>query len=151
MSIHLHSPADAAASHMLQMPEIYQRWTAEHDRLMRAVSTHTRLLGQVTALRSTTFGLVHKRALFEYLRDRQLTGEKRKRLLGLFYGCRDYTNAVLTEYWNYVRCASSYLCTEYLGETLMHDAALLIAVAMAPPSRMAAPAMAGPTMARMRA
>ena len=123
MSTHLHSPADAAASHMLQMPDVYQRWASEHDRLMRGISTHTRLLGQVTALRSTTFGLVHKRALFEYLRDRQLTGEKRKRLLELFYGCRDYTNAILMEHGNFMRCSTSYLCTHHLGQHLMDDAA----------------------------
>ena len=40
MSTHLHSPADAAASHMLQMPDVYQRWASEHDRLMRGISTH---------------------------------------------------------------------------------------------------------------
>src|SRR5262245_13535206 len=100
MSVHLNSPADAAARRLLQMPEIYHRWAAEHDRLMRAIAAHTRFLTQVGALRSTTFGLVHKRALFEYLRDRQLTGEKRKRLLALFYGCRDYTNAVVMEHGN---------------------------------------------------
>jgi hypothetical protein len=123
MSVHLHSPADAAASHMLQMPEIYRRWEAEHDRLMRSISAQTRLLGQVTALRSTTFGLVHKRALFEYLRDRQLTGDKRKRLLALFYGCRDYSNAILMEHGNFMRCSTSYLCAHHLGEHLMGDAA----------------------------
>jgi hypothetical protein len=123
MSVHLHSPADAAASHMLQMPEIYRRWESEHDRLMRAVSSETRLVGQVAALRSTTFGLVHKRALFEYLRDRQLTGEKRKRLLALFYGCRDYTNAILMEHGTFMRCSTSYVCTHHLGQHLLDDAA----------------------------
>jgi len=123
MSVHLHSPADAAASHMLQMPEIYRRWAAEHDRLMRAVSDQARLPAQVTALRSTTFGLVHKRALFEYLRDRQLAGDKRKRLLSLFYGCRDYTNAILMEHGHFMRCSTSYLCTHHLGQHLMEDAA----------------------------
>src|SRR5215475_14151921 len=123
MSVHLHSPADAAASRMLQMPEIYHRWAAEHDRLMRSISGQTRLLAQVGALRATTFALVHKRALFEYLRDRQLGGDKRKRLLALFYGCRDYTNAILMEHGNFMRCSTSYLCTHHLGEHLMEDAA----------------------------
>lgn len=123
MSVHLHSPADAAASHMLQMPEIYRRWAAEHDRLMHAISDQPRLTSQVTALRSTTFGLVHKRALFEYLRDRQLAGDKRKRLLALFYGCRDYTNAILMEHGHFMRCSTSYVCTHHLGQHLMEDAA----------------------------
>jgi len=36
---------------------------------------------------------------------------------------REYTNAVLAEHGNYVRCNSSYLCTQHLAENLMHDAA----------------------------
>jgi hypothetical protein len=68
--------------------------------------------------------LVHRRALFEYLRERQLTGHKRRRLFQLFYGNRDYSNAVLAEHGNYVRVSSSYLCAQYLAEHLMHDAAV---------------------------
>jgi len=108
---------------VLDSPETYRRWEVEHDRLLRAVSGQQRLDRQVTALRSTLFGLVHRRALFEYLRERQIAGRKRHRLLSLFYGCRDYTNAVLTEHGKYVRYSSSYICTQYLGEHLLHDAA----------------------------
>src|SRR5260370_26606618 len=90
---------------------------------MRAVSEQARLAGQVVALRSTAFTLVHRKAMFEYLRDRQLTGERRRRLLAIFYGFQDYTNAVLAEHGNYVRCSSSYLCTHHLAEHLMQDAA----------------------------
>jgi hypothetical protein len=118
------SPADVVARRVLEDQELYRRWTAEHDRLMRNVSTHPRLSAQVTALRSTAFALVHRRALFEYMRDRQITGSKRRRLFTLFYGYRDYTNAILTEHGRYVRCSSSYLCTQHLAEHLMHDTAL---------------------------
>lgn len=123
MSVHLHSPADTVASRVLDSPEAYRRWEVEHAHLMRTVSGAQRLDRQVTALRSTLFSLVHRRALFEYLRERQITGPKRHRLLSLFYGCRDYTNAVLTEHGKYIRYSSSYICTHYLGEHLMHDAA----------------------------
>ena len=67
---------------------------------------------------------MHRKALFEYLRDCQVRGARRHRLFALFYGFRDYTNAVLAEHGNYVRCSSSYLCMNYLGEHLMRDAAL---------------------------
>jgi hypothetical protein len=123
MAGHSHLPADLVARRLLECPETYRHWEAEHDRLMRAVSEHAKLARQVTALRATAFGLVHRRALFEYLRDAHLSGPKRRRLFGLFYGCRDYSNAVLSEHGNYVRCSSSYLCTHHLGEHLMHDAA----------------------------
>jgi hypothetical protein len=123
MAAFSHSPEDAVAKRLLERHELYRRWEAEHDRLMRSVSEQLRILGQVTALRTTAFSLVHRRALFEYVRDRQLSGAKRRRLFSLFYGCRDYTNAVLNEHGNYVRCSSSYLCTQHLAEHLMHDAA----------------------------
>jgi hypothetical protein len=118
------SPIDVlVASRILENPDAFRRWEAEHDRLMRAVSEQARLARQVVALRSTAFGLVHRRAIFEYLRDRRLNGARRQRLFALFYGIRDYTNAVLAEHGHYVRCSSSYLCTYHLAEHLMQDAA----------------------------
>ncbi|HXO16519.1 MAG TPA: hypothetical protein VN835_09250 [Steroidobacteraceae bacterium] len=99
MAAHFDSPADMlVASRLLQHPEAYRRWEAEHDRLMRVVSEPTRLARQVVALRSIAFVLVHRKATFEYLRDRQLTGERRRRLFAFFCGFRDYTNAVLAEH-----------------------------------------------------
>ena len=123
MTAYLRTPADTVASRVLESPETYRRWEAEHDKLMRTVSEERRIEAQVTRLRATVFGLVHRRALFEYLRERQVTGPKRHRLIALFYGCRDYTNAVLAEHGNYVRWSSSYVCTQHLGEHLMHDTA----------------------------
>ena len=118
------SPVDTlVADCILRNPDAYRRWEAEHDRLMRAVSEQARRALQVVALRSAAFGLVHRKAIFEYLRDRQLTRTKRHRLFSLFYGIRDYANAVIAEHGNYVRCSSSYLCTYYLAERLMQDAA----------------------------
>ena len=118
------SPADTlVADRILRNPDAYRRWEAEHDRLMRAVSEQARLARQVVALRSTAFGLIHRKATFEYLRDRQITGARRHRLIAQFYGVRDYADAVVAEHGNYARCSSSYLCTYHLAERLMQDAA----------------------------
>ena len=119
------SPADIlVAQRILVRPVEFTRWEAHHDQLMRTVSVRTRLTEQMVALRATAFTLVHRRALFEYLRERRITGAKRKKLLAVFRGCTDYTNAVLAEHGNYLRCSSSYLCTQHLAEHLMHDPAL---------------------------
>jgi hypothetical protein len=119
------APADLlVAQRILDRPAELTRWEAHHDQLMRAVSAHGRLTQQMVALRATALTLVHRKALFEYLRQRQVTGAKRKRLLAVFYGCADYTNALLTEHGHYVRCSSSYLCTQHLAEHLMRDPAL---------------------------
>ena len=119
------APADIlVAQRILVRPVEFTRWVAHHDHLMRAVSTHGQVSRQMVALRATAFSLVHRKALFEYLRQRRLTGIKRKKLLAVFYGCTDYTNAILAEHGNYVRSSSSYLCTQHLAENLMHDPAL---------------------------
>jgi len=119
------APADIlVAQRVLVRPDEFTRWEAHHNYLMRAVSSHGRLPQQMVALRATALSLVHRKALFEYLRQRQITGAKRKKLLAVFYGCADYSNAVLVEHANYVRSSSSYLCTQHLAEHLMHDPAL---------------------------
>lgn len=119
------SPVDAlVAERILNRPEEFSRWEAQHDRLMRGVSEHRRLPQQMVSLRATAFKLVHRTALFGYLRDRHVSGSNRRRLLRVFHRCTDYTSAVLAEHENYVRCSSSYLCTQHLAEHLMHDTAL---------------------------
>ena len=115
---------DLVACRVLESPSAYRHWLAEHDRLLRSVSGQRRVQAQVVALRSAALNLVHRKGLFEYLRERQLPRHKRRRLFQLFYGYRDYTNALLAEHGNFIRCSSSYLCTQYLAEHLMHDAAI---------------------------
>jgi hypothetical protein len=75
------------------------------------------------ALRSATFGSIHRTALFEYIRDREVTGAKRRRLFALFYGTRDYANSVIAEHASFVRSRTSYICLDHLAEQLMRDAA----------------------------
>jgi len=119
------SPADLlVAARILERPVEFTRWEAHHDQLLRPVSAQAHLGRQMVALRTTAFTLVHRRALFEYLREQRVTGAKRRRLFGIFYGLADYNNAVLSEHANYVRCSSSYLCTQHIAEHLMHDPAL---------------------------
>ena len=123
LSVCQHTLADAVACRLLDNPAAYRSWAAEHDRLMRGVSREERFARQVVALRNTAFTLVHRKAMMEYIRKRQLTGRKRMRLFAVFYGNRDYCNAVLAEHNNFVRCNSSYVCTTHIGEHLMQDAA----------------------------
>ena len=111
------------ASRILDHPVSYRTWEAEHDRLLRNVSVHNRLAPQMGALRSATFGSIHRTALFEYIRDRAVTGTKRRRLFALFYGTRDYANSVIAEHASFVRSRTSYICLDHLAEQLMRDAA----------------------------
>ncbi|HEY6924612.1 MAG TPA: hypothetical protein VI653_14160 [Steroidobacteraceae bacterium] len=112
------------ASRIMDHPSAYRTWEAEHNRLLRSVSGHTRFASQMGALRATTFSLIHRKALFEYIRERRVSGAKRHRLFALFYGdARDYANSVIAEHANFVRCSSSHICADHLASQLMRDAA----------------------------
>ena len=119
------TPVEALiARRILAHPAEFSRWEVRHDALMRAVSAHSRLAQQMVALRATALALVHRTALFGYLGEQQVGGAKRRKLLAIFHGCADYSNALLAEHTAYVRCSSSYLCARHLAEHLMRDRAL---------------------------
>jgi hypothetical protein len=109
------------AARLMSHPAAYRRWESEHSQLMRRVSSHTYLHRQVIALRSTALTLLHRKAVFEYLQERQLTGAQRHRLMALFHSLRDYSASVIAEHGNYLRGASSYWCSHHLARRFMKD------------------------------
>ena len=118
------SPAQMlVASRLLAHPETYRRWESEHFQLMRRVSEHRYLDRQVVALRSTALTLLHRKAVFEYLQERQLTRQQRHKLMAMFHSLKDYAASLIAEHGNYVRGASSYWCSHHLARRLMKDSA----------------------------
>jgi hypothetical protein len=111
------------ATRLMSHPEAYRRWESEHSQLMLRVSSHRYLNRQVTALRSTALTLLHRKAVFEYLQERQLTRQQRRRLMALFYSMREYSASVIAEHGNYLRGATSYWCSHHLARRLMKDGA----------------------------
>jgi hypothetical protein len=111
------------ASRLLAHPETYRRWESEHFQLMRRVSEHRYLNRQVVALRSTALTLLHRKAVFEYLQERQLTRQQRHKLMSMFHTLGDYSASLIAEHGNYVRGASSYWCSHHLARRLMKDSA----------------------------
>jgi hypothetical protein len=90
---------------------------------MRRVSEHRYLNRQVVALRSTALSLMHRKAVFEYLQERQLTRQQRHKLMSMFHTLKDYSASLIAEHGNYVRGASSYYCSHHLARRLMKDSA----------------------------
>ncbi len=118
------SPSQALiARRMLDDLQAYRRWEAEHDRLMRGIANERNRMGQLSALRSAAFALIHRKALFEYLRDQNVTGRKRHDVFRLVYGDRDYAKSVVAEHGNYLRSASSWICSSHVGLWVMSDGA----------------------------
>jgi hypothetical protein len=104
---------------ILGSPQEFRRWESEHQRLMKAVAGAPRAGLQVRALLSMAFSLTHRKALFEYLRERRLRGEARRRLVCHFHGHSSYSHAVIAEHANYLRSAASLICAERIGSGLL--------------------------------
>jgi hypothetical protein len=109
------------ATRLRAHPQMYRRWESEHFQLMRRVSCHTHIHRQAISLRSIALNQLHRKAVFEYLQDRQLTQTQRHRLMAMFHSLKDYTASVVFEHGNYLRGASSYWCSHHLARRLMKD------------------------------
>jgi hypothetical protein len=107
------------AAQLRAHPADFRRWESEHSRLMATVAGAPRAGLQVRALLSTSFALIHRRALFEYLREHALRGAARRLLVQHFHGFNSYTQAVVAEHGNFLRSCASLICAEGIGATLL--------------------------------
>lgn len=113
------------AHRLSENPHTWQLWENEHSGLMRQIADYGVLRTQAAALRQTTLRLIHGKALFEYLRRKEVRGTERTRMLKHFYPTRGYQYAVIAEHSGYVRKAGSYMCASHVGADLVHDPAFL--------------------------
>jgi hypothetical protein len=69
------------ATRLLQDVPLYRNWEQSHGRLMRAVAARRQRPEQVVELKKISFLTLHRKAPFEYLRDRRVHGQARRQLL----------------------------------------------------------------------
>ena len=124
--------SDDAKEHLIahrlsESSTTWQLWENEHSGLMRQVADYGVLRSQAAALRQTALRLIHGKALFEYLRHKEVRGAERARILHYFYPTRGYQYAVIAEHAAaaFVRKACSYLCASHVGTGLVHDPVFL--------------------------
>jgi hypothetical protein len=109
------------ASRLLESPSAFGTWESEHSGLMLEVANPSFRRTQAALLKKTTFRLIHSKALFEYLRDEQIRGDARRRIIIHFHPAHDYTRAVIAEHGLYLRKACSFLCTSHVGGNVVRD------------------------------
>jgi len=109
------------AERILGDTRTWYQWESEHARLLRDVAERRRPLEQDAALRNGAFSLIHRRALFEFLRERELRGEARKAIITFFHGSRTYARALVAEHAQYLRSAGSFICTRHIGSSLFNN------------------------------
>jgi hypothetical protein len=113
------------AHRLSESSKTWQLWENEHSSLMRQVADFGVLRNQAAALRQTALRLIHGKALFEYLRRREVRGNERTQMLAYFYPTRGYRYSVIAEHSGFVRKSCSYLCASHVGTGLVHDPAFL--------------------------
>ena len=113
---------ERVATRILDNARVYRSWENEHATLMRRIATERLPSVQKAQLLTISLSLIHRKALFEYLRDERVRGVRRQELMALFFSHRDYASAVVAEHGRYMHSAASYLCSSHVGTKLMFDA-----------------------------
>jgi hypothetical protein len=116
------SPAEErVATRILDSTRDYHRWEDEHATLMRRIAAERLPVVQKAELLNISLSLIHRKALFEYLRDEQVRGSRRQAIMAHFLSRRDYEGAIVAEHGRYLRSAASYLCSSHVGSKVMFD------------------------------
>ena len=110
------------AARILENARVYHHWENEHATLMRRIAAERLPSVQKAQLLTISLSLIHRKALFEYLRDDRVRGIRRQEIMAHFFTHRDYASAVVAEHGRYVQSAASYLCSSHVGSNLMFDA-----------------------------
>jgi hypothetical protein len=119
------SAEQLVAARVLENPSVWQQWESEHSGLMRLVAINGFQRTQVAMLKKAALRLIERKALFEYLRERAVRGDMRRRIVAYFHPTRGYSYAVVAEHGLYLRKACSFLCTSHVGIEVVHDAGFL--------------------------
>ena len=108
-------------SRLLENVVLYRSWEHSHGRLMHAVANAPRQTAPLE-LRKVTFLTLHRKAPFEYLRERHITRLQRRQLIqALFGGQQSYGRALVREHEAYVSSACSLLCADSLCSAVLGD------------------------------
>jgi hypothetical protein len=113
------------ASRLLESPAAFRTWESEHSGLMLEVANPSLRRTQAALLKNASFRLIHRKALFEYLRDERIRGTVRRRIIASFHPAQDYSRSVIAEHGLYLRKACSFLCTSHVGSNVVCDPGFL--------------------------
>lgn len=113
------------ARRVLESPVVWQQWESEHSSLMHQLASCGAPRAQVAALKQTTLRLLHGKALFQYLQQSAVRGDRRAQVIAYFRPGRSYEAAIIAEHGVYLRKACSFLCTSHLGSEVVQDPAFL--------------------------
>jgi hypothetical protein len=114
------APQRLVASRILESARSRKHWESSHCQLLRNIVVSWSTAEQMHAIKRMGLSMIHRKAPFEYLRDRRLSGPARRRFFEVVYGREDYYGSFVREHRNYLEAGASYLCVErFCGESSM--------------------------------
>jgi hypothetical protein len=129
-AVHSSLPEEAQlATRLLENVTLYSNWEQSHTRMMRDVAAIPKLPGQLLELRKVSFSTLHRKAPFEYLRERHVKGSARRLLIQRLFGTQHYGRTLVREHAAYISSACSYLCADSLCGEMLGDQAFSEALA----------------------
>jgi hypothetical protein len=121
-AVHCGVPVEeTVATRILGSAREFHRWEDQHACIMKRIAGERHCEAQKAALLDASLALIHRKALFEHLRDAQVRGQRRRHLMAIFCGHHDYETAVISEHGIYLRSAASFLCSSHVGRRLLFD------------------------------
>jgi len=117
------APQSQIAARLLQDAPLHRQWEHAHAQLMRTVAALSHPDAKVNELRRMAFLMLHRKAPFEYLRDRHVTGPERRQLIRALFGTQDYAQCLVREHRAFLSSACSFICTGALCGEVLGDAA----------------------------
>lgn len=124
LSVAAHSGSDAervVAARVFDNPRDFSKWECQHAQIVKRIVDARALGAQRCLLLSASLQLIHRKALFEYLRTSGVRGNDRVRVVRAFFPNVDYDSSIVTEHSRYIRSAASYLCSSHIGANFMLD------------------------------
>ncbi len=106
------------ATTILDDDRMYRRWETTHANLLLPIAEHRKNLPQLMELRNAEVQLVHRQALFRYLRRSGISGPRRQRLFRTLHQTRDFDDAVIAEHRNYMMAVSSHVSADHLIDVM---------------------------------
>lgn len=104
--------ARQVAARVLESPHSFRDWEVEHSQHMGRIAAEQRVGRQVQAVKRLALTMIHRKAPFEFLRDRNVCGRERHRFFEVMFGEGDFARAMVREHRNYVVSFCSYLCVD---------------------------------------
>ncbi|MEO8313459.1 MAG: hypothetical protein ABI645_01580 [Pseudomonadota bacterium] len=100
------------ASRVLESPLHFREWQSSHSQLLRKIVSPDTTRRQVQEVKRMALSMIHRKAPFEFVRDKRVSGVARHRFFREMFGPHDFAKLVVSEHRNYIAAGASYICVD---------------------------------------